>query len=103
MQNEEQKIVTLDDLLNRFNKQNKSFIQNIEKEEELERVETLEAMQNDIAAQKNHTENLKERFAKDMLNGLGEKVKYNPNKVKKIEKSFGTKFKEFIKKIFTRF
>ena len=103
MQNKEQKVITLEDLLNKFDKQNKEFIKNVEKEEQFERIETLDAIQNDIKAQQIQTERAKNKFAESIVSGLGEKVKANPNKVTIIKKPWYVKFKEFIKKIFTKF
>lgn len=103
MQDKEEKVITLEDLLNKFDKQNKEFIKNIEKEEQLERIETLDAIKNDMKAQTTQTERAKEKFAKNILNGLGEKVKANPNKVTVVKKPWNVKLKEFIKKIFTKF
>lgn len=103
MQNKEQKVITLEDLLNKFDKQNKEFIKNIEYEEQFERIETLDAIQNDIKAQQIQTERAKNKFAENIVSGLGEKVKANPNKVTIIKKPWYVKFKEFIKKIFTKF
>lgn len=103
MQNKEEKIITLEDLLNKFDKQNKEFIKNVEKEEQFERIETLDAIQNDIKAQQIQTERAKNKFAQSIVSGLGEKVKANPNKVTVIKKPWHVKFKEFIKKIFTKF
>lgn len=103
MQNKDEKVITLEDLLNKFDKQNKEFIKNIEKEEEFERIETLESIKNDIKAQQVQTERAKNKFAQSVISGLGEKVKANPNKVTIIKKPWHVKFKEFIKKIFTKF
>lgn len=103
MQNKEEKVITLEDLLNKFDKQNKEFIKNVEKEEQYERIETLDAIQNDIKAQQAQTERAKNKFAQSVISGLGEKVKANPNKVTIIKKPWHVKFKEFIKKIFTKF
>lgn len=103
MQNKEEKIITLEDLLNKFDKQNKEFIKNVENEEQFERIETLDAIQNDIKAQQIQTERAKNKFAQSIVSGLGEKVKANPNKVTVIKKPWHVKFKEFIKKIFTKF
>ena len=103
MQNKEEKVITLEDLLNKFDKQNKEFIKNVEKEEQYERIETLDAIQNDIKAQQAQTERAKNKFAQSVISGLGEKVKANPNKVTIIKKPWYVKFKEFIKKIFTKF
>ena len=103
MQNKEEKVITLEDLLNKFDKQNKEFIKSVEKEEQFERIETLDAIQNDIKAQQAQTERAKNKFAQSVISGLGEKVKANPNKVTIIKKPWYVKFKEFIKKIFTKF
>jgi len=103
MQNKEQKVITLEDLLNKFDKQNKEFIKGIEHEEQFERIETVDAIQNDIKAQQMQTDRVKDKFAKSIVSGLGEKVKANPNKVTIIKKPWHVKFKEFIKKIFTKF
>lgn len=103
MQDKEQKVITLEDLLNKFDKQNKEFIQNIEHEEQFERIETFDAIQNDIKAQQIQTDRVKNKFAQSIVSGLGEKVKANPNKVTIIKKPWHVKFKEFIKKIFTKF
>ena len=103
MQNKEEKVITLEDLLNKFNKQNKEFIKSVEKDEQFERIETLDAIQNDIKAQQAQTERAKNKFAQSVISGLGEKVKANPNKVTIIKKPWHVKFKEFIKKKFTKF
>jgi len=103
MSDKEEKVITLEDLLNRFDKQNKEFIKNVDKEEQFERIETLDAIQNDIKAQQAQTERAKNKFAQTIVSGLGEKVKANPNKVTIIKKPWYVKFKEFIKKIFTKF
>lgn len=98
-----EKYITLEDVLDKFNKHNKEFINNIDKEEEFERIETVDSILNDIKAQQFQTERFKEKFAKSIVEGLGEKVKANPNTVKIIKKPWYLKFKEFIKKIFIKF
>jgi len=103
MRDKEQKVITLEDLLNKFDKQNKEFIKNVEHEEQFERIETVDAIQNDIKAQQMQTERAKNKFAQTIVSGLGEKVKASPNKVTIIKKPWHVKFKEFIKKIFTKF
>ena len=103
MQDKGQKVITLEDLLNKFDKQHKEFIKNVEHEEQFERIETLDTIQNDIKAQQTQTERAKNKFAQSIVSGLGEKVKANPNKVTIIKKPWYIKFKEFIKKIFTKF
>ena len=103
MQNKEEKVITLEDLLNKFDKQNKQFIKDIDKEEQLERIETLDAIKNDMKAQNEQTERIKQKFAQSVISGLGEKVKANPNKVTIVKKPWNVKLKEFIRKIFTKF
>ena len=44
-----------------------------------------------------------QNFINEVKSGLGEKVKKNPTRIKKIEKTFSQKTKLFIKNIFTRF
>jgi hypothetical protein len=98
-----EKYITLDDVLDKFNKHNKEFINKIDKEEEFERIETVDSVLNDIKAQQYQTERFKEKFAKTIVDGLGEKVKANTNKVTIIKKPWHVKLKGFIKKIFTKF
>ena len=76
-----QQIVTLEDILNRFDKQTKQFINEIEREEKTERIETLDAMINDIKAQKNQTILNRDRFINEIKTGLGGKIKENPTTI----------------------
>jgi hypothetical protein len=100
---EKNRIIPLEEVLFKFNAQNKEFIKNIDKQERLERVETLEVVLNDIKGME-HTINVKKKnFINELKGGLGEKVKQNPTRIKKIEKTFSQKTKLFIKNIFTRF
>ena len=103
MSNKEEKLITLEEVLDKFNKQNKEFIDKIKNEEEFERIETIESIENDIKLQKSQTDRAKDKFANSIKNGLGDKVKANPNKVTVIKKPWYTKLKESIKKIFTKF
>ena len=100
---DEKKYITLEDVLDKFNKHNKEFINKIDKEEEFERIETVDSILNDIKAQQFQTERTKDKFAKSIINGLGEKVKANPNTIVIVKKPWYVKFKEYIKKIFTKF
>lgn len=101
--NEEKTTVTLEDLLQKFNKQNKNFINDIEKEESMERIETFQAVENDIKGQKFQTDIFKDKFVNEIKGGLGKKLKANPNTIVIIKKPWYNKLKDFIKKIFTTF
>lgn len=101
--NEAKKPVTLEDLLEKFNKQNKQFIKNIEKEENIERVESFQAVENDIKGQKFQTDIFKNKFVDEIKGDLGKKLKANPNTIVVIKKPWYAKLKDFIKKIFTKF
>ena len=98
-----QQIVTLEDILNRFDKQTKQFINEIEREEQTERIETLDAMINDIKAQKNQTTLNKNRFINEIKTGLGGKIKENPTTIIKYTKPWHVKFRDWVKNIFTKF
>ena len=97
------RIIPLEEVLFKFNIQNKEFIKNIEDEERFERVEPLDVVLNDIKGMKHTTNVKKKNFIDELKGGLGEKVKKNPTRIKKIEKTFSQKTKLFIKNIFTRF
>jgi len=96
--------LSIQDILDKANKQTKRFITELEKEEvNVERVETLDSINNDIKAVRQNTELKKNQFIMELKSGLGEKVKQNPNQIKVIKKSFKEKIKIFIKSIFTKF
>ena len=95
--------LSLQDLLDKANKQTKRFIKDLEDEENVERVETLDSVRNDIRATRQNTEIKKNQFIMELKSGLGEKVKQNPNQVKVIKKSLGERIKLFIRNIFTKF
>jgi hypothetical protein len=101
--NQKDRIIPLEEVLLKFQEQNKEFIKNINKEEKFERVENLDVVINDIKGMEHTTNIKKQNFINELKGGLGEKVKENPTKIKKIEKTFSQKTKLFIKNIFTRF
>ena len=96
------RIIPLEEVLFKFNIQNNAFIPNLEKEERFERVEPLDVVLNDIKGMKLTTNVKKKNFIDELKGGLGEKVKKNPTRIKKIEKTFSQKTKLFIKSSFTR-
>jgi hypothetical protein len=98
-----QTTVTLEEILNRFDKQTKKFIQDIEREEENERVETLDVIINDIKGQRNQTIINKNKFINEIKFGLGEKIKENPTTIIKHTKPWYIKLGNRFKRIFTKF
>lgn len=95
--------ITLDELLLIAEKQRKDFIKQIEMEEENERIEHLDAIINDIKAQKEQTKIRRDKFINEIKFGLGEQIKNNPNEIIIHKKPWHVKTKEWFKKIFTSF
>lgn len=95
--------VSVDEVLNMVNSKTKKLISEIEREESTERVETLDAIINDIKGQQIQTNREKLKFAQEIKNGLGPKIKSNPNDIIIYTKPWYTKVGDFIKKIFTKF
>jgi hypothetical protein len=96
-------IVTLENLLLKFDAQTKKFIKELESEESNERVETIDSIINDIKAQKNYTKIQRDRFITDIKSGLGDKIKENPTTIIKHTKPWYVRLSEWFKKIFTKF
>ena len=99
----EKNIVTLEDLLTRFDNQNKKFIKELEVEESAERIETVDSIINDIKAQKEHAKQQKNKFITEIKFGLGEQIKENPTTIIKHTKPWYVKLKDWLKNIFTKF
>ena len=95
--------LSLQDLLDKANKQTKRFIKDLEDEENIERVETLDSVRNEIIGTRQNTELKKNKFINELKSGLGEQIKQNPNKVTVIKKTFKERVKLFLKKLFTKF
>lgn len=60
----------------------------------------LKKIESDIQLEKLKTELKKEKFIKDIKNGLGDHIKVNGGSVKKIKKSFIRRIWEKVLKIF---
>lgn len=96
--------ISLEEVLHKFNKHNKKFIDDLEKEEAYEdRIETIDSINNDIKATKQNTNLKKNKFISEIKSGLGDKVKKNPNKIKIIKKKWYQRLSDIIKNIFTKF
>lgn len=95
--------IPLEAVLSKFKEHNKNFISGLEKEESLEKVETIDSIKNEIKATKEDVERKKNMFVNEIKTGLGQKVKANPNGITIIKKKWYQKLGTFLKNIFTRF
>lgn len=59
-------------------------------------MDEFEKIDRDINAEKEKTQLKKEKFIKDIKNGLGEQIKFNGNKVRVIKKY---KFRRFLERL----
>lgn len=106
----DKKIIPLEDVLSKFKTHNDAFIDNLNREEDIENLGSVKSIQenieNDIKGLKVSTEFKKVSFINEIKNGLGEEVKKNPNKIKKIEQpkpKWHVRMSNYIKNIFTKF
>ena len=97
------KDLTIQDILDKANQQTKQFIKELDGEDNIERVESIDAIQNDIKGVRQNVELKKNLFINELKSGLGDIVKENPGKVIVIKKTFGQKVKRFFQNIFTKF
>jgi|AntRauMFilla1563_2_1112583.scaffolds.fasta_scaffold00362_12 hypothetical protein len=101
------RIISLEEVLTKFKTHNDEFISEINREEDVENLGSINSIQqnisNDIKSIKYSTDLKKSSFINELKSGLGEEVKKNPNKITKIEKTWYQKFSLQIKNIFTRF
>jgi len=95
--------IPLESVLLKFKENNKKFRDNLEREEQGERIETLDSITNDIKATKISTTLKTNQFINEIKGGLGDKVRSNPNGIKFIKKKWYKRFGDYMKKIFTKF
>ena len=100
---EDKNIVSLEDILNRANQHTKNFIKNLEKEEKNERIETVDAIINEIKADKVQTNRKKKQFISEIKSGLGGEITKNPNSITIHKKPWYTRLGNSIKRIFMKF
>lgn len=63
----------------------------------------IEKYEKEILLQQYVTDLKKKQFIDEIKNGLGQKIKENPNNFTIIKKTWKQKFMIFLKKIFTKF
>lgn len=94
--------IPLDDVLLKAKKNTEQFIEQLEREEAGERVETIDSIQNEILGDKKNAERKKQQFIDEIRNGLGETIlKGNGIKIKK--RTLGWRIKQFFIKLYSRF
>lgn len=103
----DKKIIPLEEVLYKFKRHNDDFMNNLDKEEQMENMGSVKNIQkdikNDIIGMKYSTDLKKASFINEIKSGLGEEVKKNPNKITKVEKKWTEKLSIYIKKLFTKF
>ncbi len=103
MSNKKSKTITLDEVLNKFNKENKKFINKLKVEEKSETVETVDLVNNERKSLESVNEIKKNKFINEIKSGLGDKIKNNKSKFTKIKKPLVTRVLDNMKKIFLKF
>jgi hypothetical protein len=94
--------IELDDLLLKAKSNTENFIKHLEGEESGERIETVDAMQNQMKADKTNTNRKKLQFIDEIKDGLGSKIKEG-NGIKIKLPTFKEKFIKFLTSIYSKF
>ena len=94
--------IPLDEVLLKAKINTKNFIDQLEKEEAGERIETSESIQNQMKADRNNTERKKHQFIDEMKNGLGVEIRTEKG-VRKRKKSISEIISTFFKKLYSKF
>jgi len=89
-----EKGILIDDLLKQSKVETEQFIANLEYEEKIEKVETLDQLRNEIKGDKLNTEYKKSKFAEELRSGLLDEIKSGGGVVK-IEKKPDSWLKKF--------
>lgn len=96
--------IPLDDVLAKAKANTKQFIDQLEREEAGERIETTDSIQNQIKADKSNTTRKKLQFIDEMKNGLGAEIKAKKARGVIIKKpTFGERVKKFFAKLYSKF
>lgn len=103
----EDKYKTVDDIYTTFQKNNKQFIEEIDKEDKLSaRSDTKEVLINEYKLLLRTNDNKKMKFINEIKSGYGNEIKKNPGQIKLVKKpkrTFMEKLTDIIKSIFIKF
>lgn len=94
--------IPLDEVLLKAKINTKGFIDQLEREEAGERVETLDSIQNQMKADMANTERKKRQFIEEMKTGLGTEIKTEKG-VRERKKSLSERIGNFFKKLYSKF
>ena len=94
--------IPLDEVLLKAKQNTKSFIDQLEKEEASERIETSDSIQNQMKVERYNTELKKKQFIEDIKTGLGNEIKTEKG-VRKRKKSISERIGNFFKKLYSKF
>lgn len=98
------KELSIQEILDKANEQTKKFIKDLENEEKnLERVETINVVENEIKAIRNNTELKKKQFINELKSGLGDRLKKNPNQIIVKKETLLQRIAKKLKNLFTKF
>ena len=94
--------ISIDKVLSKAKQNTKTFIEELEKEESGERIETVVSVRNKILADKNSTDRNKNKFISEIKSGLGEEIKTTTGVIFK-DKKISFRIKRFFIRLFSKF
>ena len=99
--------IELDDVLAKAKENTTNFINHLEAEEDGERIESVDAVRNEMLRDKKGTDRNKNKFIQEIKSGLGADIKKNKAygvKIKKIEKpTLKKRIKNFFIRLYSKF
>lgn len=96
--------ISLDDVLLKAKSNTENFIKQLEDEESGERIETVDAMQNQMKADRTNTNRKKSQFINELKNGIGQEIKEKKGRgVKIIKPTFKEKVRNFFISLYSKF
>ncbi len=105
--NKKDGFLSIDEILAKNGIKQRELVNDIEKEEQLQNRGDLKqikkSIEDEISRDITSTKVAKENFINEIKNGLGNKIKENPNQVKIKEVKLKDKIKNFFIKLFTKF
>lgn len=96
--------ITLDEVLLKAKANTKKFIEQLEKEESGERIETTDAIKNKMMADIANTRRKKSQFIEEIKSDLGKEIKEKKGRGVIIKKpTLGDRIKKFFTKLYSKF
>jgi hypothetical protein len=102
--NNEDGMISLEEILAKQRASTHNFIKHLETEETGERIESVDAIRNEMKAHRNNTIRNKHKFIEEIKNGLGEDIIKNKAYGVKIKKrTLMDKIKDFFSRLYSNF